>query len=147
MDPELLSYLEWVASLVVFGAVSWEMLSYSFNTGLKQGKLFARVIDAKAIAMTKVLDDIAETSQAMQRAVEYSNTRCNYTTDTYGNIVFRMNDILPVILNKLTTQGDLIIKDGPQHIGVGVNEDADGETVLLLNVKDSCVREVSNTRH
>ena len=73
---------------------------------------------------------------------------CNYSTDRDGNICFSMDDILPILIRKLTSQGDLIMhKDGPQFIMVNAEKNSAGEVFLQLNVKDSNVKEISLTKH
>jgi hypothetical protein len=73
---------------------------------------------------------------------------CNYTTDRDGNICFSMDDILPILIRKLTDQGDLIMhKDGPQFIMVNAEKNSAGEVYLQLNVRDSNVKEISLTKH
>ena len=122
-----------------FGFVVWKMFTVIFNYGRRCGVQLAFKTDE---AWTSLAESWAGVSKLAQ------GEPCNYTTDRDGNICFSMDDILPLLIRKLTEQGDLIMhKDGPQFIMVNAEKNSSGEVYLQLNVKDSNVKEISLTKH
>ena len=122
-----------------FGFVVWKMFQAIFKYGMSTGVQLAFKTDEAWTSLAESYRGVSKITQG---------DPCNYTTDRDGNICFSMDDILPILIRKLTEQGDLIMhKDGPQFIMVNAEKNAAGEVYLQLNVRDSNVKEISLTKH
>lgn len=124
-----------------FGFIVWKMFQQIFKYGMSCGVQLAFRTD-------EAWTSLAESWKGVSKLSAQIEDPCNYFTDRDGNICFSMDDILPLIVRKLTAQGDLIMhKDGPQFIMVSAEKNGNGEVFLQLNVKDSNVKEMSPTKH
>lgn len=120
----------------IFGYVVWIMFKKMYQFGFKNGFQFSGL----TTQTWQLLNDTLKIKQ--------DSTTFSYTTDNQGNICFTMKNLLPVILRKLTDQGDLIMhKDGLQYIMCNIETDDTGEPIVQLNIKDSSVKPVSPTVH
>ena len=127
-----------------FGFVVWKMFQAIFKYGKECGAKLAFVTDQ---AWQNLAEGYSNQANSLKQLGQLDDP-CNYSTDRDGNICFSMDDILPILIRKLTSQGDLIMhKDGPQFIMVNAEKNSAGEVFLQLNVKDSNVKEISLTKH